>query len=87
LCLKKVALLFCLGEARETSQIFSRAFKDFPGQQKNPGSFQDVATLRETRLTHISSLQRWKVLERILFKFVVKIITAQTGGLRPGALD
>jgi len=23
---KKVALLFCLGEARETSQIFSRTF-------------------------------------------------------------
>jgi len=28
LLLKKVALLFCPGEARETSQIFSRTFQD-----------------------------------------------------------
>jgi len=38
LLLKKVALLFCPGKARETSQIFSRT-------AKNPGLFQDVVTL------------------------------------------
>ena len=43
---------FRYGKSRENYLIFSRAyqqkfrtFKDFPGQQKNPGLFQDVATL------------------------------------------
>jgi len=44
--------LFCPGEARETSQIFSglpRTYKQnlrtFQDSKKNPGLFQDVATL------------------------------------------
>jgi len=44
--LKKVDLLFCPGEAWETSQIFSRTykqnsrtFKDLPGQQKKSRTF------------------------------------------------
>jgi len=54
LLLKKVALLFCSKEARETSHIWD-IFKNFLGlnkqiqgrfrTQKNPGIFQDVATL------------------------------------------
>ena len=40
---------FCFGKSRENFpnifQDFETKFKDFPGQQKNPGLFQDVATL------------------------------------------
>ena len=43
-----------LANHAKTFQIFSRTykqssstFKDFPGQQKNPGLFQDVATRGE----------------------------------------
>jgi len=50
LCLlKKVALLFCPSEERKTSQVFSRTYKQnsrLSRTAKNPGIFQDVATLQ-----------------------------------------
>jgi len=53
LLLKKVALPFCPGEARETSWTFSRTYNKILGllrTAKNPGLFQDVATLLTTSL-------------------------------------